>query len=368
MQHVDRDHRPAQVTEGKRFKPLSSVTSRPLEHLWEPYLPEATFGMLEGDPWLGKSLLLQQAAVDLSRGLRPGPAPRAVGQPRRSLLLIGEENPQRVRERLERMNAKLDDIFFPPETEQGPLELEPEREGLAVLEEDVALLRPALCVIDPITVFAPRALTSQAGIRALTGHLKRIAQTYACTIIAVRHLNKGRNKNVRYRGAGRIDLFAAARFVLLAGVDPQDPERRVLVHTKNSDGPLGVSIGYAVWDGVIHWLGERNITGEDVLGGPAQAGAEADAKQFWQEALAGGPRLSCEVLEEGVNQFHIAHVTLNRARTALRIERKMVAKPGKRGAGVWFCKLPGQEWPDEEVLRAMAGLDDPSSGPARGSR
>jgi hypothetical protein len=177
------DHPPTQYyREGRRFKPLSSVPSRSLAHLWEPYLPEATFGMLEGDPWLGKSLLLQQAAADLSRGLRPGPAPRAVGQPRRSLLLIGEENPERVRERLVRMNARLDDIFFPLETEQGPLELEPDSGGLAVLEEDVALLRPALCVIDPVTVFAPRALTSQAGIRALTGHLKRIAQTqFWCT-------------------------------------------------------------------------------------------------------------------------------------------------------------------------------------------
>jgi hypothetical protein len=225
------------------------------------------------------------------------------------------------------------------------------------LQEDVARLRPVLCVIDPLTVFAPRALTSQAGIRALTGRLKRIAETYACTIIAVRHLTKGRNNNVRYRGAGRIDLFAAARFVLLAGVDPQDPEQRVLVHTKNSDGPLGPALGYAVGDGLIRWLGERSWSGEEVLAGRAHAGAGADAQDFWQAALREGPRRSKDVLEEGTKQFGLAAITLNRARTALRIESKMVAKPGKRGAGVWLCKLPDQVWPDEEVLRAMAGLD-----------
>ena len=56
----------------------ADVTPEPVEWLWEPYIALGTLCMRDGDPGIGKSLLMLQLAANISRGL---PFPDQSGMP-----------------------------------------------------------------------------------------------------------------------------------------------------------------------------------------------------------------------------------------------------------------------------------------------
>ena len=58
----------------------ASVTPEPVQWLWEPYLALGTLCMLDGDPGVGKSLLITQLAANISKG-HPFPRPARGNRP-----------------------------------------------------------------------------------------------------------------------------------------------------------------------------------------------------------------------------------------------------------------------------------------------
>jgi hypothetical protein len=340
------------------FKPLSAFegTAGARKPLWGPYLPPGSFGLVEGDPGVGKSMLLQKVAADLSWGRRPGPSPalQVVGEPQATLLLTAEESiPHRVVPRLARMGANQAFIHTRDSVRQGRLVLD--SGGLALLRAGIERVQPVLCVMDPLQSFAPRGLVTGKPLRDFADALVALADDTGCTIVCVRHFSKGHGRNAVTAGYGGIDLFAAARFVLVVGMDPEEPGQRVMAQSKNSDGPPGPSLGFTITeDQLFAWTETRDVSAEDVLAGAEKGGALAEAKDYLRKALRDGPRLSDQVNTEATGQWHISRSTLTRAKKALDIDCERLGLPGRRGGGVWVMKLRDQEWPDEGTLRGMA--------------
>ena len=68
---------------------------------------------------------------------------------------------------------------------------------------------------------------------------KEISEKYHCAVILIGHMNKNSNGKSSYRGLGSIDFQAAARSVLIVGRVKDEPEVRVVCHTKSSLAPEG---------------------------------------------------------------------------------------------------------------------------------
>jgi DNA repair protein RadA/Sms len=126
--------------------------------------------LLGGEPGIGKSTLLLQAAASLARG---GAS---------VLYVCGEESPTQVRMRAERVGGCEDNLQLLPEVDVSVVE------GVALRE------RPQVLVVDSIqTAFDPE-LTGVPGsvgqVRAATARLMRLAKDEGVTTLIVGHVTK----------------------------------------------------------------------------------------------------------------------------------------------------------------------------------
>ena len=102
-------------------------------------------------------------------------------------------------------------------------------------------------VIDPVSALYPAVVAaSDAAVRQAIEPLIQIASDCRSCILLVRHLNKSGGRRSLYRGGGSIGIVGACRTGLLAGVHPDDPNRRVLSMTKCNIAQPGSSLTYRV--------------------------------------------------------------------------------------------------------------------------
>ncbi len=126
--------------------------------------------LIGGDPGIGKSTLLLQVADALAR----------LGK--RVLYVSGEESPQQIRMRADRMGVEPDAIFLLAETDLDSVE--------SALEE----LRPDFAVMDSVqTLYAPDvagAPGSVVQLRECGLRLLRRAKDGGCAIVLIGHVTK----------------------------------------------------------------------------------------------------------------------------------------------------------------------------------
>ena len=72
-----------------------------------------------------------------------------------------------------------------------------------------------------------------------------------------------------YRGMGSIDFFAVARSVLLVGRVEGEENIRAVVQIKNNLAAFGHPKAFALSEDGFGWLGDYDITVDEVLGGIA---------------------------------------------------------------------------------------------------
>lgn len=320
---------------------MADVPPERVTWLWEPYVPRGKLTILEGDPGIGKSSVAFAIAtfVTLGRGL-PG---MPVMDPANVLILSAEDGlGDTIRPRLDSMGADVARIF----AIDGPLTCggEDGEEGLAFVEDAIARLGPTLVVLDPLVYYLGAGVDLHRAneVRAVTARLARLAELYSCAIVAVRHLSKGSRDRAIYRGLGSIDLTAAARSVLLAGQDPDEPAKRAIAQTKCNLAPLGPPVGFSLEGGHFAWLPETDLTAARMLaaeGDGEEVGRRAGAEEFLQEALVDGPRPAKEIRREARDEG-LSDRTLDRAKAALGVRATRRGEAGRRGGGAWVWELP----------------------------
>lgn len=107
------------------------------------------------------------------------------------------------------------------------------------LEEAIVQTKARMVVLDPIQGFLGSEVDMHRAneIRPLMKRIAVLAEKYHCAIILIGHMNKNSNGKSSYRGLGSIDFQAAARSVLIVGRIKDEPEVRVVCHTKSSLAP-----------------------------------------------------------------------------------------------------------------------------------
>lgn len=181
----------------------------------------------------------------------------------------------------------------------------------ARLEEAIIKTKARLVVLDPIQGFLGAAVDMHRAneIRPLMKRVAVLAEKYHCAIILIGHMNKNSNGKSSYRGLGSIDFQAAARSVLIVGRIKDEPEIRVVCHVKSSLAPEGKSIAFRLdKDTGFEWIGEYDISADDLLSGDNRGQKIHEAKEFLKEILVSGSVAQTKVAEEaesrGIKRKH----------------------------------------------------------------
>ena len=321
------------------LRPISEVKSKKVKWLWKPYIPQSMITIMDGNPSLGKTFLALKIAADISTGRKLPAQKKAV---KGNVVFLSAEDTEAhvLRPRLETMDADLDRIFTSPDTFSF------DDDGLKDMAYYLKLYSPKLVVIDPLFAFFDGSVDIFRAnhIRQVMKKIGNLANEHRAAILGVRHLTKAPKEKAIFRGAGAIDIIAAARSAVLVEMDPKNNDLRVMAHMKHNLSKRGKSVSFEVVEieetelAWVEWRGTVDYTADDLLkvsdkqppGAPPVA--IAAAIEFLQTTLKNGPMLQRNLMAQAEARC-ISRSTLRRAQKELRI------KP-KRKNGQWWWALP----------------------------
>src|SRR5262245_7622464 len=318
---------------------LADVQAEKIEWLWKPYIAIGKITVIEGDPGLGKSWLTCAIATAVAAG--KGLPETQPSEPANILICSAEDGLEdTIRPRLDAFGADVTRIY----AVESPFILD--EEGILLLEEQIAIHKPKVVIIDPLVAYFGGAVDLHRAneTREIMARLALVARKFRCAIIVVRHLAKGGASKAIYRGIGSIDITAASRSVLLVGADPNYPNKRGIVQIKNNLEKFGPALGYEIEDGKFYWTGQSDLTAEAILSfsvgyeGKEEKNARNDAEEFLLEVLSGGPIPAKDVVLEA-SKAGIPKATLDRAKARVGVKSR---KSGGRFGGdpTWYWEMP----------------------------
>jgi hypothetical protein len=325
----------------------ADVQPEPVQWLWWPYIALGTICMLDGDPGIGKSLLMLQLAANVSRGHpfpdQLGTPTLGAGEPANVLILTREDSLSRtIRPRLDASGADVSRVFLSASwLDADDKEQVFTLKHLPLLAAELERLHPRLVVLDPIQSFFGDIDMHRANqTRPLLDALAALAEKYNCAIVCIRHPAKpgeGIGKAL-HRGLGSVDIIGAARTGLFIEGYPWDETRALMAQTKSNLGPKGRTHIFSKKDGMFGWQAVTRLTAEDLAGsgrGP-NPGAFLEALLWLEYRLEGGLGWSASDIEKEAEQLDISTGVLKRAKKALGVR----SSKGQGKDDSWTWRLP----------------------------
>jgi DNA repair protein RadA/Sms len=308
---------------------LADVETRPVSWLWRGYVPANKITLIEGDPGLGKSLLVADllARVTTGRTMPDGSASDLPG-PANVLLLTSEDDPSdMLRPRIGVAGADLSRVYLweavtTDQVTRMPLLPEDLGQMASIINE----IDAKLVVIDPLSAYLSSRLDSwrDPDIRRALSPLALMAADLGVTIILLRHWTKSPGTDLLYRGLGSIGFAAAARSVLAVVRHPEDDNVRVLFGVKSNLGPRPPALAFEVAQvgmaPVIRWKGPVELASEDLAGAGRDPSPVRSAVLAYVKG-AGRPVGSKEVAENLGLNINTARWHLHQAAKAGQLVR-----------------------------------------------
>ncbi len=250
---------------------LSNIKSVQLHWLWEKRIPRGKLTTLDGDPGLGKSLLTLDLAARITTG-RPMPDGTPGVQGRVVLIAPEDSATDTIKPRIEAAGGdpshiRLLNVVKRRSFETGEIYLLPFTlaDHFPILIDTIKQTSPILLIIDPLMAVLGVGISASNDqmIRKKLSLLALLARNYDCTVLIVRHLNKGSSENALYRGSGSIGIIATARTGLLVTQHPSDENKRLLLPIKSNLSEKPDNLTYQVIaneHGIpsIQWLGTNH--------------------------------------------------------------------------------------------------------------
>ena len=318
---------------------MEQVEVEKIDWLLYPFIPFGKVTIVQGDPGEGKTTMVLQIIAKLTKGQAVLPSDSDESaleektmdlEPVNVIYQTAEDGlGDTIKPRLLSAGADCSRVMVIDDNDQALTMMD------ARLEEAIIKTKARLVVLDPIQGFLGAAVDMHRAneIRPLMKRIAVLAEKYHCAIILIGHMNKNSNGKSSYRGLGSIDFQAAARSVLIVGRIKDEPEIRVLCHLKSSLAPEGKSIAFRLdKDTGFEWIGEYDISADDLLSGDNRGQKIHAAKEFLKEVLASGSVAQTKVAEEAESRG-IKKKTLWNAKKELEIDSVKIGNQ-------WFWMLP----------------------------
>ena len=318
---------------------MEQVEVEKIDWLLYPFIPFGKVTIVQGDPGEGKTTIVLQIIAKLTKGEavlpsgsdEPALEAKTVDlEPVNVIYQTAEDGlGDTIKPRLLSAGADCSRVMVIDDNDQALTMMD------ARLEEAIIKTKARLVVLDPIQGFLGAAVDMHRAneIRPLMKRVAVLAEKYHCAIILIGHMNKNSNGKSSYRGLGSIDFKAAARSVLIVGRIKDEPEIRVVCHVKSSLAPEGKSIAFRLdKDTGFEWIGEYDISADDLLSGDNRGQKIHEAKEFLKEILVSGSVAQTKVAEEAESRG-IKKKTLWNAKKELEIESVKIGNQ-------WFWMLP----------------------------
>ena len=317
---------------------MEQVEVEKIDWLLYPFIPFGKVTIVQGDPGEGKTTMVLQIIAKLTKGEavlpsgsdEPALEAKTVDlEPVNVIYQTAEDGlGDTIKPRLLSAGADCSRVMVIDDNDQALTMMD------ARLEEAIIKTKARLVVLDPIQGFLGAAVDMHRAneIRPLMKRVAVLAEKYHCAIILIGHMNKNSNGKSSYRGLGSIDFKAAARSVLIVGRIKDEPEIRVVCHVKSSLAPEGKSIAFRLdKDTGFEWIGEYDISADDLLSGDNRGQKIHEAKEFLKEILVSGSVAQTKVAEEAESRG-IKKKTLWNAKKELEIESVKIGNQ-------WFWML-----------------------------
>ena len=318
---------------------MEQVEIEKIDWLLYPFIPFGKVTIVQGDPGEGKTTMVLQIIAKLTKGeavLPSGSDESAleektmVLEPVNVIYQTAEDGlGDTIKPRLLSAGADCSRVMVIDDNDQALTMMD------ARLEEAIIQTKARLVVLDPIQGFLGTDVDMHRAneIRPLMKRVAVLAEKYHCAIILIGHMNKNSNGKSSYRGLGSIDFQAAARSVLIVGRIKDEPEIRVVCHVKSSLAPEGKSIAFRLdKDTGFEWIGEYDISADDLLSGDNRGQKIHEAKEFLKGILVSGSVAQTKVAEEAESRG-IKKKTLWNAKKELEIDSVKIGNQ-------WFWMLP----------------------------
>lgn len=318
---------------------MEQVEIEKIDWLLYPFIPFGKVTIVQGDPGEGKTTMVLQIIAKLTKGEAVLPSDSDESDLEEKTMALEPVNViyqtaedglgDTIKPRLLSAGADCSRVMVIDDNDQVLTMMD------ARLEEAIIKTNARLVVLDPIQGFLGTAVDMHRAneIRPLMKRVAVLAEKYHCAIILIGHMNKNSNGKSSYRGLGSIDFQAAARSVLIVGRIKDEPEIRVVCHVKSSLAPEGKSIAFRLdKDTGFEWIGEYDISADDLLSGDNRGQKIHAAKEFLKEILASGSVAQTKVAEEAESR-RIKKKTLWNAKKELEIDSVKIGNQ-------WFWMLP----------------------------
>ncbi len=325
------------------IRSLSEVEEREVEWLWPGFLPRGELCALQGDPGVGKSLIAQTVAAELTKG---GKLPAHEGRGMfieaeqcNVLWLSKEDAPEYVLKPRFRHAGGDESRFLLLEGKQrGESRVEPvTMQDLDVLEKAMKLHKPGLVVIDPVQAYlGPDVDMNKAEeTRPVLAALSDLVREQRACCVIIRHETKDKSRRAIGRGLGSTDITGACRVVLGAGKTPE--EEHLLYLVKTNLGRRPANWGYRIDEGPVLVFEETTLTEDDLQPRVGRPSRKDEAQEFVETFLRYGPRKS-EEMNTTAAKRGIPEATLKLARKAVGVISRNIN-------GTFWAWLPGQTPP-----------------------
>ena len=317
---------------------MAHVAETKTEWLWYPYIPFGKVTIIQGDPGEGKTTLALNIAAALTRGkVVTGEAPTAeYGReffPMPVIFQTAEDDLSgTIKPRLIAADADCGYISGVDES-VCPLTVMDER-----LVEVMKLTSAQLVILDPIQAYLGADVDMHRAneVRPVMSYLSNLAEQSGAAIVLIGHLNKNMGVKAAYRGLGSIDITAAARSVLLVTRDKKDPDRRIVIQTKNSLAKEGKPVAFRLGENnSFTYEGECEANADDILMGiasPPSVNLTELAKKFLMSELGSGEMKAVQVLTDKAKNIGLNYDILAKCKNSLNIKAQKIDK-------YWFWQI-----------------------------